>query len=142
MPRTLSSSIQSALAQQASGICHLLSFAVGNTSFYFADDAVSFQGNSYQPWLALDSPVHYTQKLQVDPVTVTLQNISLDVAAMLQSLQSDMQGAEATLQRLYLAANDAITLFVGRIGSINIDERTASITLAGDLDPAATQVPV
>lgn len=142
MPRTLSAAIQSAIAQYGSAVCHLLSFTVGNISFYFADDAVSFQGNSYQPWLILDSPVHYTQKLQLDPVTVTLQNVSLDVAATLQSLQSDIQGAEATLRRLYFAANDAVTLFVGSIGAIDIDERNVTITIVGNLDPAATQVPV
>ena len=141
MPRNLSAAIQSAIAQHRSSACHLLSFAVGDVSFYFAEDAVSFQGQSYQPWLILDSPVRYTQKLQLDPVTVTLQNVSLHMAAMLQSLQSDIQGAEATLRRLYLSANDAVTLFVGTIGAIDIDERTVTITIAGDLDPTATQVP-
>src|ERR1035437_5846353 len=135
MPRNLSPAIQSAIAQHGSPVCHLLSFAVGDVSFYFADDAVSFQGQSYQPWLIVDSPVHYTQQLQLDPLTVTLQNVSLDVAEILQSLQSDIQGAEATLRRLYLAANDAITLFVGSIGEIDIDENQVTITIAGELDP-------
>lgn len=142
MPRTLSSAIQSAIAQQPSPVGHLLSFSVGNTSFYFADHAVSFQGQSYQPWLIVDSPVRYTQKLQLDPVTVMLQNVSLDAAALLQSLQSDIQGAEATLRRLYLSANDALILFVGRIAEIDIDQLDVTIILAGDLDPSASQVPV
>jgi len=142
MPISLSSAIQSASAQYGSPVCHLLTFTVGDASFYFAEDAVSFQGQSYRPWLILESPIHYSQKLQLDPVTLTLQNVSLDVAAILQSLGSDIQGAEATLRRLYLSANDAVTLYVGSIGALDIDERNVTITLVGDLDPTATQVPV
>jgi phage-related protein len=141
MPRNLSSAIQNAIAQNRSSVCHLLSFAVGQASYWFAEDQVRFQGNLYQPWLSLDSPVKYTQKLQLDRVTVKLQNLSLDTAAILKATGSDMQGAEARLQRLYLNANDAVTLFVGRIADIDVDEQSATITLAGDLDPTASQVP-
>ncbi len=141
MPRNLSSAIQYVIAQNRSAVCHLLSFAVGTTTYRFAEDRVRFQGNLYQPWLILNSAVRYTQKLQLDPVRVNLQNISLETVAMLKDTGSDIQGVEATLQRLYLNINDVVTLFVGRIAQIDIDQQSAAIMLAGDLDPTASQVP-
>ena len=141
MPRILSSAIQSAIAKSKSSVCHLLSFQVGQNAYRFAEDRVTFQGNWYEPWLTVASPVRYTQKLQVQPVSVRLQNITLDTAKMLQQERDAIQGSEATLQRLFLDCNEALTLFVGRVAEIHVNDRSADITLAGDLDPIATQVP-
>ena len=141
MPRTLSSTLQSLLAQSNPATRHLLSFTAVGTTYYFADDQVTFQGHLHQPWLVLDSAIRYTQQLQLDPVTVRLQNITLEMAELLKSSSDDIQGAEARLQRLYLPASEAVTLFVGRIAQIAVDDQTATIQLAGDLDPTASQVP-
>lgn len=142
MSRTLSANIQAEIAKPGSHTIHLFTFGpVNGTNYYFAEDRVFFQGNSYQPWLMVASPVKYTQKLQLDPVTVKLQNITLQTAAMLQLESSGMEGAEATLQRLYPACNEVVTLFAGRIAGIEIDQQSATITLAGDLDPTASLVP-
>ena len=144
--RTLSSTIQNLIAQGAaaggaSHVCHLLSFPVGETTYRFAEDLIQFQGETWLPHLTLRSPVRATQKLTVEPVLVALQNITLETAAMLKTEQSDLQGVEATLQRLFLKANEAVILFVGRIGQVEVDEKSAVLTLVGDLDPTATQVP-
>lgn len=139
--RTLSSAIQNLLAGTTHRVCHLLSFTVGATSYYFAEDQVVFQGNTYKPHLILESPIRYSQRLQLEPVSVRLQNIDLQTAAMLQAEQSNLQGVEATFERLFLAANEAVILFRGRIGEVQLDERTAALTLEGDLDPTATAIP-
>ena len=141
MPRTLSSAIQTLLAGTTHRVCHLLSFTVGATNYYFAEDQVVFQGNTYQPHLILESPIRYSQRLQLEPVSVRLQNIDLQTAAMLQTEQSDLQGVEATLQRLFLPANEAVILFRGRVGEVQLNERDATLTLEGDLDPTATAIP-
>jgi hypothetical protein len=77
----------------------------------------------------------------VEPVTVRLQNIDLRTAEVLDLERSDLQGIEATIERLYLAANEAVILFRGRIGEVRINEQTAVLTLEGDLDPTATEIP-
>ncbi len=115
---------------------------MGAANYYFAEDEVTYQGNLYLPRLVLGSAVKYTQALQLEPVTVMLQNITLETAALLNAQRSDLQGAAAVLERLFLAANEAVTLFSGTIATIQIDQQNAALTLAGDLDPTATQVPV
>jgi len=139
--RTLSATIQAALAGGKHQVCHLLSFTVFGNDYYFAEDKVTFQGNEYVPHLVFDSPIRLTQQLRVEPVTVRLQNIDLKTAQTLDLERSDLQGVEATISRLFLAANEAVILFRGRIGEIRIDERTAVLTLEGDLDPTATEIP-
>ena len=141
MARTLSANIQAALAGGKHQVCHLLSFTVFGTNYYFAEDQVTFQGNTYAPHLALDSAIRVSEQLRVEPVTVRLQNIDLQTAQVLDLERSDMQGIEATIERLYLAANEAVILLRGRIGEIRMDERSAVLTLEGDLDPTATEIP-
>ena len=53
--RTLSSAIQTLLAGATHRVVHLLSFTVGATNYYFAEDQVVFQGNTYAPHLILRS---------------------------------------------------------------------------------------
>jgi phage-related protein len=139
--RTLSPAIQAAIAQRNSVTCHLLSFSVGTAAFYFAEDHITFQGNTYVPHLILGSPITYNQTLQSKPVTVKLQNVSLEIAAILKTQQSAIQGVEVALSRLFLSANEAVTLFVGIITQVDIDEQTVTLTLDGDLDPTASTVP-
>ena len=141
MPRTLSAAIQALITHPKSSVCHLLSFTVGVTAYYFAEDEIVFQGNTYLPHLILDSPIKYSQALQSNPVTVKLQNVSLEMAAVLKAQQSDMQGVEVTLRRLFLKVNDFVTLFVGVITQMDIDEQRVLLTLDGDLDPTASTVP-
>jgi hypothetical protein len=74
-------------------------------------------------------------------VTLKLQNITLEAARLLKDQGSAIQGQEATLERLFLPAGETVVLFKGRISEIEIDERTATVTLAGDIDPTAAQVP-
>ena len=141
MPRTLSNAIQTLLAGTTHRVLHLLSFTVGATTYYFAEDQVVFQGNTYKGHLILESPIRYSQRLQLEPVAVRLQNIDLQTASLLHAEQSDLQGVEATLQRLFLPANEAVMLFRGRIGEVQLDEHNATLTLEGDLDPTATAIP-
>ena len=141
MPRTLSSAIQTLLAGTTHRVVHLLSFTVGATNYYFAEDQVVFQGNTYAPHLILESPIRYSQRLQLEPVSARLQNIDLQTASLLQTEQSDLQGVEATFERLFVPVNEAVILFRGRIGEVQLDERAAALTLEGDLDPTATTLP-
>ena len=146
MPRTLSSTIQTLLAQATSSVAHLLSFTVGATTYRFTEGDGTFQGiqhlgNLYLPHMIVNFPVRYTQKLRSQPLTVELQNIDLQTASMLKAEQTAMQGVEAAFERLFLKANEAVTLFRGPISEVEIDERRAALTLLGDLDPTASHVP-
>ncbi len=127
-------------------MAHLLSFNVGATTYRFTEGDGTFQGiqhlgNLYLPHMIANFPVRYTQKLRSEPLTIELQNIDLATAAVLKAEKSVMQGAEAAFERLFLKASEAVTLFRGPISEVAVDERRATLTLIGDLDPTASQVP-
>jgi len=125
MARTLSPEIQTLITQGTQRVCHLLTFTVGIATYRFAEDAIAHLGNAYQPRLVVESGPHYTQTARLDPVKVRLQNITLETAKLLQDEGADVQGQEATLERLFLQVN----------------ENEATLVLAGELDPTAAQVP-
>jgi hypothetical protein len=60
---------------------------------------------------------------------------------MLKDQGAGIQGQEATLERLFLQAGETVVLFKGRISEVEVDEQNATLTLKGDLDPTAAQVP-
>src|SRR4051812_37565311 len=101
MSRTLPIAVQHSIAKDKSSVCHLLSFDVGQNAYRFAEDRIFYQGSSYQPSLRVISAVRYTEKLQLDPVNIQLQNITLNAARLLQQERAAIQGVEATLQRLF-----------------------------------------
>ena len=141
MPRVLPSSIQLAISKSNCQIAHLLTFSVGENTYRYSEDERHYQGNLFQPGLRITGPIRYSEQLQVDPVVVSLQNISLETAALLQAVAATIQGQEATLERLYLQAVDTLLLFRGRIGEIQIDEQEATLTLITEFDPLAARIP-
>jgi len=142
MARTLSATITNLLAQDNQRTCHLLTFTVGATVYRFTDgDAVNHLGNDYTPHLAVERGPRYSEQLRNDPVTVRLQNITLATAQTLKAEGVDIQGVEATLERLFLAARETVVLFKGSISDVSVNERDATLELAAELDPTASQVP-
>jgi len=137
----LSSAIQTLLAQNTQRVCHLLTFSVGAATYRFAEDRVTHGGNLYLPHLALEAGPKYSEQLQLQPIAVRLQNITLETARMLQVEGAAVQGQEATLERLFLQAAETVVLFRGRISEVTLDEQNATLTLAGELDPTAAQIP-
>ena len=141
MSRTLSANIQAALGGDVQRTVHLLRFIVGATTYRFAENLITHVGNLYLPHLMLESGPKYSEQLQLHPVTVKLQNITLETAQMLKAEGSGLQGQEATLERLFLAARETVVLFQGRISEIAVNEREATLTLASELDPSSAQIP-
>ena len=139
--RTLSSAIQALIQHNTQRVCHLLTFTVGATTYRFAEDRITHIGNLYQPHLILDAGPKYSEQLQLHPVTVRLQNITLETARMLKDEGTGVQGQEATLERLFLQAGETVILFRGRISEISVDEQEAVLTLSGELDPTSAQIP-
>jgi hypothetical protein len=139
--RTLSDAIQTLIGQGTQRVCHLLTFSVGATTYRYAQDRITHVGNLYEPHLVLDSGPKYSEQLQLNPVTVKLQNITLEAATLLKDQGAAIQGQEATLERLFLQAGETVVLFKGRISEVEVDEQSATLTLKGDLDPTAAQVP-
>jgi hypothetical protein len=141
MPRNLSVAIQQAAARDNCHFAHLFTFTVADTTYRYSEGQVGYLGDIYQPGLKLKSAIRYSEQLQVDPVVVSLQNITLDTATLLRALSPGLQGQEATVSRLYLQASEALLLFRGRISLIEIDQYEAVFTLITEFDPVATSIP-
>jgi len=140
--RTLSATITGLIAQDTQRICHLLTFTVGATTYRFTDgDAINHLGNAYLSHLVFETGPRYSEKLRNEPVTVKLQNIDLATANTLRIEGTGLQGQEATLERLFLAARETVVLFKGRISEMEVNDRDATLTLSGELDPTGSQVP-
>ena len=138
----LSANIQTLIGSgEAQRTVHLLTFTVGATMYRFAEDAITHVGNPYLPHLIVESGPKYSEQLQSHPVKVRLQNITLEMAQILKAEGAGLQGQEATLERLFLAARETVVLFQGRISEIAVNEREATLTLASELDPISAQIP-
>jgi hypothetical protein len=141
VPRALSSSLQALSQQNTQQVCHLLTFTVGAATYRFAEEAVTHAGNAYQPHLRVLQGPRYSEALRLEPLTVELQNITLETSELLQDEGAAVQGQEATLSRLFVQASEALILFVGRISEISVNDSEATLVIAGELDPTAAQVP-
>jgi hypothetical protein len=141
MPRTLSAALQLAINSPQSHVAHLFSFVVGESTYRFSEDRVGHLGNLYQPGLKLKGPIRYSEALSVDPVNVSLQNITLETASLINTLSPNIQGQEATLSRLYMQAAEELLLFRGRISEVNVDQFEAAFSLITEFDPVATSIP-
>ena len=52
-----------------------------------------------------------------------------------------LEGATATLRRLYSEADEAVTIFGGSIASVRIERRRAELVMISGLDPTARRIP-
>jgi hypothetical protein len=141
MPRTLPSGIELAVLNNNCQFVHLLTFTVGETTYRFSEDHISHLGNAYEAGLLMKGPIRYSEQLRVDPVVLAIQNVTLEIATILKDVAHEVQGQEASLERLYLPAAETLLLFRGRVGEIGVDERAASLTLITEFDPLASRIP-
>jgi len=142
MSRTVSATVQGLLDSGLTRVCHLLTFSVNGNDYFFAEDAVTHDGETYIPTLVMESPVRLREGLRTDPATVRIVNVNLAFSGVLLAEQPELAGAEATLSRLYLPALEAYVLARGRIGEVTVDGADVLITLnPGDLDPTAAAIP-
>ena len=137
MIRTVSTPISTCVAKNRLALRHLFSFS----SYNFSEEAIVVGGVSYEARLVVTDGVGYKQQLGVPPYDIELSNISLETSTLLKNEQPNLSGAEATLKRLFLEADEAVTIYVARIATITVDEQTAKISLVNELDPSSTSVP-
>ncbi|HWP84515.1 MAG TPA: hypothetical protein VNN17_04960, partial [Terriglobia bacterium] len=112
MARALSAAVQAALAAAPQRTCHLLEFTAGASTYRFTDGdgsggGITHGGNLYLPHLRVVSGPRYSEELKRQSCVVRLQNITLTSAALVKDQQELLQGPEATLSRLFLAALEA-----------------------------------
>ena len=103
----------------------LLDVTAGAQPFFFADQTLRFRGNDYVPRLTFSDTINHTRSLQLDRAVVGVENASLFVSDLLETVT--FEGATATLRRLYAEADEAVTIFGGSIASVRIERRRAEL---------------
>ena len=98
-----------------------------------------FGGNDYTPKLTFDDTITHHRSLALDTATVAVENASLYFTDLLKTVT--LEGATATLRRFYAEADEAVTIFQGKVSACRIERRRADISLMSGLDPTAQKVP-
>ncbi len=141
MARTLSTLVATLKNTNRARAAHLLKIVAGATTFRFTDlpESYSFGGFTWLPYLLWDGQARYTRGLEMDGGLVRLSNIDRTLAQDLRD--TDFEGAIALLQVLFLDAEEAVTLFDGRIFASELTESAAEFRLGSELDPTAFSFP-
>ena len=142
MARTLSSLVTTLKDTNEARTAHLWKIVTADsTTFRFTDlpESYTFGGATWLPYLLWDSAVRYSRGLEVDGGVVRLSNIDLILAQNLRD--TDFEGATATLEKFFLDAEEAVTIFQGRVLRAEVTDQAAEFRLGGDLDPTGRQFP-
>jgi hypothetical protein len=142
MPRQISAAIEQLIQDEACQIAHLLTFSIGNNTYRYSEDDRVYLSESYTRGLNLLSPVRYSSQLRTDTVQIAIENVSLQMSALLTNVEVSIQGQEATLYRLFPQAMQALLLFRGRISEVSTAEDKAELTLITEFEPASTPLPL
>ena len=132
------------VATNAAATALLFDLTVAGTPYFLATRGLSFGGNAYTAALGAGSGrIRYLRSLQIDTCQVEWQNVDLGVSEIIKSQL--MQGSPGVLRRLYLQANEAVTVFDGLVTGASIEDRhtspVAHLRLATKLDPTAVRLP-
>jgi len=110
----------------------------GGGVYRFADDAVTFGGNGYQPYLRLSQGPRFTRSLAADFGEIELLNADLIVSAALRDQQ--FEGALCELRQFLRGLDEAVLTLRGRLTEQEESDSGARFRLVSELDPAQIAV--
>lgn len=139
MPRTLSATLAAVKDTNKAHTHLLLDIVAGGQPLYFADTTLRFDANDYLPRLSFEDSIQQHRSLQLDRATVVVENGSLFWTELMKTVT--LEGATATISRLYSEADEAVAIFTGSIASCRIEQRRAELAIVSGLDPTARRIP-
>jgi len=107
------------------------------TKSYFAEDQVSFAGNTYLPYLRLLGGPRFTRTLAADAAEIELLNADPSAS---QFASQPLEGALCELRQLLLGLEVAVLIFRGRLTEQEETDAGLRFRLVSELDPAHTNV--
>ena len=110
------------------------------TAQYFATDAVTWQGNVYQPFLRIESGVRQTRALR--PATAEIELLTADPAVAQLLRDQELEGAACQLSQLLLGIEEQVLLLRGRLTEQEESDAGAVFRVVSDLDPAQMDLPL
>ena len=138
MTRQLTLPIQSEIAQEFNRPIELYEVALDTGTLRFANtnDYIFFASNTYEPLPISRSAIGTNLELQVDEMTVQLENI--DLAFSQRVVATDFRGKFLTVKKVLLDllgdANNFVVLFDGKMDEPVIDDRTFTVKVRSILD--------
>lgn len=145
MTRQLALPIQSEIAQEFTRPVELYEVALDTGTLRFAqtNDYIFFASNTYTPLPIRRSPVRTDMELQVDQLTVELENI--DLAFSQRVVATEFVGKFLTIKKVFLDQLDDATaftvLFDGKMDEPVIDERKFAVKVRSILDALHHSLP-
>ncbi len=113
--------------------------ARSGANHFFAEDAVSFAGNSYLPYLRLLEGPRFTRTLEADFGSLELINTDLVVGSLLHA--EAFEGALCELRQLLVGLGEAVLILRGRLTEQEETDQGARFRLVSELDPAQLELP-
>ena len=110
-----------------------------STLKYYAQEAITFFGQAYEPYLESVAPVRLTRTLEADSTEIELRNVDLTIGDLLREKAFD--GAQCTVKLLLLSINQEVEILPrGVLREEEQDQRWARFQVTSRLDPSLLSV--
>lgn len=110
-----------------------------STLRYYAQEAITFLGQAYEPYLESVAPVRLTRTLEADSTEIELRNVDLTIGDLLREKAFD--GAQCTVKLLLLSINQEVEILPrGVLREEEQDQRLARFQVTSRLDPSLLSV--
>ncbi len=110
-----------------------------STVKFYAQEAITFLGQAYQPYLNRVGPIRLTRTLEADSTEIELINVDLTIGDLLRSKAFD--GAECTVKLLLLGINQEVEILArGALREEEQDQRLVRFQVTSGLDPSRLSV--
>ncbi len=110
-----------------------------STTKNYAQEALTFLGTTYQPYLGSVAPVRLTRTLEADSTEIELLNVDLTIGDLLRTKAFD--GAQCTVKLLLLGINEEVEILPrGVLREEAQDQRLARFQVTSRLDPSLLSV--
>lgn len=110
-----------------------------STVKHYAQEAITFLGQAYQPYLNSVGPIRLTRTLEADSTEIELLNVDLTIGDLLRSKAFD--GAQCTVKLLLLGINQEVEILArGALREEEQDQRLARFQVTSRLDPSRLSV--
>lgn len=135
MPRGLSAAAKSYIGPIRLAVNLIL---LDSTIKNYAQEALTFLGTTYEPYLGSVAPVRLTRTLEADSTEITLRNVDLTIGDLLRTKAFD--GAECDLKLLLIGINEEFLVLRGVLREEEQDQRRARFQVTSRLDPSRLSV--
>src|SRR5690349_9586026 len=117
---------------------------ISETVLYLANgEGIVIDSQLYSNKLRSVSSIKFSMGHAPDTATITVENVSRELGLLLTDTERIIDGAKVEIKRAFRIADgtlEAVTLFVGQVKDIKIDQEIVEITINSDMSKRGTSV--